>query len=41
MRRLGIEGVVRGRPVRTTIPDTTRPCPLDQVNRQFKAQRPD
>jgi putative transposase len=26
--------------VRTTVADKTRPCPLDRVNRQFKAQRP-
>ena len=41
MRRLGIAGVVRGRPVRTTVRDPARPCPLDRVNRQFKADRPD
>jgi putative transposase len=26
--------------VRTTVPDPKSPCPLDRVNRQFKAQRP-
>lgn len=41
MRKLGLEGARRGKKVRTTRPDTTRPCPLDLVNRQFKAQRPD
>ena len=41
MRRLGIAGVVRGRPVRTTARDPARPCPLDRVNRQFRADRPD
>ena len=40
MRRLGIQGVVRGKPVRTTIPDPARPCPMDRVNRQFEADRP-
>jgi transposase InsO family protein len=40
MRRLGIRGVMRGKVVRTTISDSTAPCPLDRVNRQFKAQRP-
>ncbi len=40
MRRLGIHGVRRGKTVRTTIPDTAAPCPLDHVNRQFKADRP-
>ena len=41
MRKLGLEGARRGKKVRTTRPDTTRPCPLDLVNRQFKAHRPD
>lgn len=40
MRRMGLQGVVRGRPVRTTISDTAAPCPRDHVNRQFKAPRP-
>jgi putative transposase len=40
MRRLGIRGVMRGKVVRTTIGDRAAACPLDRVNRQFKAQRP-
>jgi putative transposase len=40
MQRAGIQGVRRGKVVRTTVADKTRPCPLDRVNRQFKAQRP-
>jgi putative transposase len=40
MRRLGLRGVVRGKVVRTTISDPKAPCPLDKVNRQFKAERP-
>lgn len=40
MRRLGLEGVRRGKTVRTTMPDTSAPCPLDRVNRQFQADRP-
>lgn len=40
MRRLGLRGVIRGKPVRTTVPDPARPCPLDRVNRQFRADRP-
>ncbi|PLC47862.1 IS3 family transposase [Pollutimonas subterranea] len=40
MRRLGIHGARRGKTVRTTISDTAAPCPLDHVNRQFKAERP-
>ena len=40
MKRMGLEGVRRGKVVRTTIPDAKAPCPLDRVNRQFKADRP-
>jgi putative transposase len=40
MRRLGLRGVMRGKAVRTTVPDAKAPCPLDRVNRQFKAERP-
>jgi transposase InsO family protein len=40
MRRLGLAGARRGKRVRTTTPDTSAPCPLDRVNRQFKASRP-
>ena len=40
MRRLGLRGAVRGRRVRTTVPDLKQPCPLDRVNRQFSAERP-
>ena len=34
------KGVIRGKPVRTTISDKAAPCPLDHVNRQFQAPRP-
>jgi putative transposase len=40
MRDLGLQGVIRGKPVRTTIADKAAPCPLDQVNRQFHAPAP-
>ncbi|WP_157063883.1 IS3 family transposase [Methylobacterium tarhaniae] len=40
MRKMGLAGVVRGRTVRTTIPDPAAACPLDRVNRHFKAPRP-
>ena len=40
MRELGIQGAVRGKPVRTTVSDKSAPCPLDKVNRQFQAPRP-
>ena len=40
MRKAGLRGVVRGKVMRTTVADATAPCPLDRVNPQFKAQRP-
>jgi transposase InsO family protein len=40
MRRQGLRGVIRGKVVRTTVADPKAPCPLDKVNRQFKADRP-
>ena len=40
MRRMGLRGVRRGKVVRTTLGDAKAACPLDRVNRQFKAQRP-
>src|SRR5690606_326827 len=40
MGRLGLRGVVRGKSVKTTVRDTAAPCPLDRVNRQFRADRP-
>jgi transposase InsO family protein len=40
MRCMGLRGVIRGKVVRTTISDANAPCPLDRVNRQFTAERP-
>jgi putative transposase len=40
MREMGLQGIVRGRTRRTTINDKAAPCPLDRVNRDFKAPRP-
>ena len=40
MRSMGLQGVIRGKPVRTTISNKAAPCPLDHVNRQFHAPRP-
>ncbi|WP_085963896.1 IS3 family transposase [Paraburkholderia phenoliruptrix] len=39
MKQLGLRGVMRGKRVRTTVPDAIAPRPLDRVNRQFKAAR--
>ena len=41
MREMELEGVIRGKKIRTTIPDKAAPCPLDRVNRQFQAPAPD
>ncbi|WP_435368588.1 IS3 family transposase [Sphingomonas faeni] len=40
MREMGLAGVIRGKPVRTTISDKAAPCPRDHVNRQFYAPAP-
>lgn len=40
MGEMGLAGVVRGKPVRTTASDRSTPCPEDRVNRQFRAPRP-
>jgi len=40
MRSMGLQGVVRGKPVRTTISDKAAPCPQDHVNRHFHAPAP-
>ena len=40
MRKMGLKGVIRGKPVRTTISDKTAVCPLDHVHRQFHAPAP-
>ena len=40
MRDMGLQGAVRGKPVKTTVSDKAAPCPQDKVNRQFQAPRP-
>ncbi len=40
MKAMGLQGVVRGKRMKTTINDKATPCPLDKVNRQFAADRP-
>ena len=40
MKRMGIQGIIRGKPQKTTIPDKKLPCPLDKVNRQFRVPAP-
>ena len=40
MRDMRLAGVIRGKPVRTTVSDKAAPCLLDRVNRQFHAPAP-
>ena len=40
MKAMGLQGVIRGKPIRTTHQDKAVSCPLDRVNRQFRAQAP-
>jgi transposase InsO family protein len=40
MRELGLEGVRRGKPHKTTTPGAGAPRPADLVERDFSATRP-
>ena len=40
MKKMALQGMIRGRRVRTTVSDKATPCPLDHVNRRFRAPRP-
>jgi transposase InsO family protein len=40
MRVMGLQGAVRGKRIRTTVPNPAQPCPRDKVNRQFQAPAP-
>ena len=40
MRELGLQGVIRGRKCKTTVPNETAVRPLDLVDRNFTAPRP-
>ena len=40
MRVMGLHGVIRGKTIKTTMPDKAAPCPLDHVNRLFHAPAP-
>jgi putative transposase len=40
MKHMGLAGAVRGKTVRTTHSDKSVRCPLDRVNRQFRAPAP-
>jgi transposase InsO family protein len=40
MKQIGIRGAMRGKAVKTTVPDTLVPCPRGKVNRVFPAAAP-
>lgn len=40
MKSMGIQGIIRGKPQKTTVPDKKLPCPMDKVNRQFRVPAP-
>jgi transposase InsO family protein len=40
MSQMGLQGAVRGKKIRTTVPDSTHSRPLDLVKREFHADRP-
>jgi len=40
MKELGLQGVKRGKSVKTTVSNKAEPCPRDKVNRQFQAKAP-
>lgn len=40
MKQIGTRGAVGGQVVKTTIPDTSEPCPRDKVNRVFRGPTP-
>jgi transposase InsO family protein len=40
MADLGLQGVIRGKPIRTTVQDKAAPCPRDHVNRVIHAPAP-
>jgi len=40
MTEMGLQGAIRGKPLRTTFPDKAVPCPKDHVNRQFQPAAP-
>jgi hypothetical protein len=40
MKDMDIQGIIRGKPHKTTIPDKKQLCPRDKVNRQFRVPAP-
>lgn len=40
MKDIAIQGIIRGTPHRTTIPDKKAPCPSDKVNHELRVPAP-
>lgn len=40
MRAMCPQSIIRGKPVKTTVPEKAGPCPLDRASRQFRAPAP-
>ena len=40
MKKMAIQGVIRGKRLRTTVTNHATPCPLDHVKRKFRSSRP-
>ncbi|THV12670.1 IS3 family transposase [Rhizobium rhizophilum] len=40
MKAMGLQGIIRGKAIKTTFPDRSAPSPLDRVNRQLRAPAP-
>jgi putative transposase len=40
MKRMGLQGIIRGKGVKTTVSSPGTPCPEDKVNRNFTAGKP-
>jgi transposase InsO family protein len=40
MGSMGLQGVIRSKPIKATVSDKAAACPLDHVYRQFTAERP-
>ncbi|HBS38324.1 MAG TPA: hypothetical protein DEA75_07870 [Rhodobacteraceae bacterium] len=40
MKKLGVQGIIRGKAKKTTAPDKSQPCLKDKVNGKFRAPAP-
>lgn len=40
MKKMGLEGAIRGRRAKTKFADKAASCPLDHINRKLRVERP-